>query len=193
MENHLQRGAHHATAAAGTVLSAVRVIARQKLRRFCTEGSLSANGYDRRTGLGHFTKGNGVGEPEIYAFLQQPGLSGGTERLPGMTMVRISAMENHLQRGAHHATAAAGTVLSVVYVFVRRTLRDLLTEGSISESGHARGTVLGHFTKDNGERPWNSEGALHTIYIVLGRGLLPRITQNLAVGTSPPASHFLFG
>src|SRR5215471_6939623 len=43
------------------------------------------------------------------------------------------------------------------------------------------------------ECPRNSEGTLHNIEGVLGRFVLPRITQILAVGTSPPAAHFLFG
>ena len=68
-ENGLQRG-ERATATAGTVLSAVRVLVRRTLHDMIAEGSLS--GFAKGTLLGHFTKGNGVGEPDIYAFLHAP-------------------------------------------------------------------------------------------------------------------------
>jgi len=113
------------------VLSVIRIKVREKLHTL-TEGSLSENSDLATRGkvVGNFTKGNGVGEPEIYTFLQQGDPSEGKERLPGMTQEAIKEQLRTLKASGDYGRvirAAGGRREG-------REVRGLKTEGNPRET-----------------------------------------------------------
>jgi hypothetical protein len=126
-ENGLQRGGQ-STAAAGMVLSAVRVIAKRKLNKFLTWSSPGKN-LDLAAIHRNFTRGNGVGGEAIYNFLHHfpddekddeaqpvraapPGQK--HERIPGMTQEAIQEQLRNLKASGDYGRIIAAVVTDVL-------------------------------------------------------------------------------
>jgi hypothetical protein len=109
-ENGLQRGGQ-STAAAGMVLSAVRVLAKRRLHNMA-HGSVSHD--ELRAIHGNFTKGNGIGEPDIYAFLHHTLPGQDKERLPAMTHAAIREQLLNLKASGDYGRVMHAAVTEVL-------------------------------------------------------------------------------